>query len=96
MVSTDNPPQRYKKRKNPTVGAVRVFLLQQGKCYCVRNYKRILMRLTMKNGLTLDAPVTKEMSSVVGWGLRAVAVCVVLYGVAQLITAVTPLIDALK
>ncbi|WP_201282960.1 hypothetical protein [Serratia rhizosphaerae] len=42
------------------------------------------MRLTMKNGLMLDAPVTKEMSSAIGWVLRAVAVCVVLYGVAHL------------
>lgn len=50
----------------------------------------------MKNGLTLDAPVTKEISSAVGWVLRAVGVCTVLYGVAQLITAVTPLVEALK
>ncbi len=42
----------------------------------------------MKNGLTLDAPVTKEISSAVGWVLRAVAVCVVLYGVAHLVSAI--------
>lgn len=50
----------------------------------------------MKNGLTLDAPVTKEISTSVGWVLRAVAVCVVMYGIAQLITAITPVIEVLK
>ncbi|MCT4713264.1 hypothetical protein MUA04_24145 [Enterobacteriaceae bacterium H11S18] len=50
----------------------------------------------MKSNLTLDAPVTREISSAVGWVLRTVAVCVVLYGVAQLIAAVTPLVEALK
>ncbi|CAI1697085.1 hypothetical protein [Serratia quinivorans] len=38
----------------------------------------------MKNGLTLDAPVTKEISSAVGWVLRAV----VLYCVAHLVSAI--------
>ncbi len=27
------------------------------------NYKRILLRLTMKNGLEVDAPVTKDKRS---------------------------------
>ncbi|HCI6013078.1 TPA: hypothetical protein NPN82_000291 [Klebsiella quasipneumoniae subsp. similipneumoniae] len=52
------------------------------------NYKRILLRLTMKNGLEIDAPVTKEISSAAAWAIRAVAITVVLYGVARLIMAI--------
>jgi hypothetical protein len=84
------------KHKTPTRCERSGFFIETRKVFHVRNYKRILMRLTMKNGLTLDAPVTKEISSAVGWVLRAVGVCTVLYGVAQLITAVTPLVEALK
>lgn len=42
----------------------------------------------MKNGLTLDAPVTKEISSAVGWAIRVVAVTTLLYGVAHLLSVV--------
>lgn len=38
----------------------------------------------MKNGLEIDAPVTKEMA----WAIRAVALTVVLYGIARLIVAI--------
>jgi hypothetical protein len=62
----------------------------------MRQYKRILMRLTMKNGLTVDAPVTKEISAAVGYAIRAVAIATVMYGVANLISAIVPLISALK
>ncbi|EMO5715818.1 hypothetical protein RVW00_000753 [Enterobacter bugandensis] len=53
----------------------------------------------MKNGLSVDAPVTKEISVAVGWAIRAAALALVLsvllYGVANLITAITPLIKVL-
>ncbi|MRT11104.1 hypothetical protein GJV07_02215 [Enterobacteriaceae bacterium RIT711] len=55
-------------------------------------YKRILMRLTMKNGLTLDAPVTKEISSAVAWAIRVVALTFLLYGLTNFASAVIPLI----
>lgn len=42
----------------------------------------------MKNGLEIDAPVTKEISSAAAWAIRAVAITVVLYGVARLIMAI--------
>ncbi len=50
----------------------------------------------MKNGLTVDAPVTKEISAAVGYAIRAVAIATVMYGLANLISAVVPLISALK
>ncbi|ENK0986749.1 TPA: hypothetical protein ACU6JA_005496 [Salmonella enterica] len=42
----------------------------------------------MKNGLEIDAPVTKEISTATAWAIRAVAVTIVLYGIARLIVAV--------
>lgn len=54
----------------------------------MRKYKRILLRLTMKNGLEIDAPLTKEISSATAWAIRAVALTVVLYGIARLIVAI--------
>ncbi|EJR6806023.1 hypothetical protein O0R04_000992 [Salmonella enterica] len=42
----------------------------------------------MKNGLEIDTPVTKEISTATAWAIRAVAVTVVLYGIARLIVAV--------
>ncbi|EJZ7016850.1 hypothetical protein OIP56_005098 [Salmonella enterica] len=42
----------------------------------------------MKNGLEIDDPVTKEISTATAWAIRAVAVTVVLYGIARLIVAV--------
>lgn len=51
-------------------------------------YKRILLRLIMKNGLELEAPVTKEIGITTAWVIKAAAVCLVLYGVAQLVSAV--------
>jgi hypothetical protein len=40
--------------------------------------------------------ISKEVSSDTAWVLRAIAVYVVLYGIAHLISAVAPLIEALK
>ncbi|MEB6311711.1 hypothetical protein MXM22_26555, partial [Escherichia coli] len=34
-------------------------------------YKRILLRLTMKNGLELKAPVTSEISVATAWLIKA-------------------------
>ncbi|MGV2811703.1 hypothetical protein [Enterobacter cancerogenus] len=42
----------------------------------------------MKNGLEVDAPVTKEISLAAAWAIKAVALTVVLYGIARLIVAV--------
>ncbi|WP_346420452.1 hypothetical protein [Serratia marcescens] len=52
------------------------------------NYKRILLRLTMKNGLEVDAPVTRDISKAAAWAIRVFALTVLLYGVARLIVAV--------
>lgn len=46
----------------------------------------------MKNGLTLDAPVTKEISSAVAWAIRVVALTFLLYGLTNFASAVIPLI----
>lgn len=42
----------------------------------------------MKNGPETDAPLTKEISSATAWAIRAVALTVVLYGIARLIVAI--------
>ena len=84
------------KTKPRVLAHVGVFLYKQGMNSDMRNYKRILMRLTMKNGLSVDAPITKEISTAVGWAIRAVAVTVIMYGLAHLVTALIPLISALK
>ncbi|HEB0785135.1 TPA: hypothetical protein RY256_002586 [Salmonella enterica] len=42
----------------------------------------------MKNGLEIDAPVTTEISNATAWAIRAVALTVVLYGIARLIVAI--------
>ncbi|EBB9142148.1 hypothetical protein EH138_22915 [Salmonella enterica subsp. enterica serovar Eastbourne] len=57
----------------------------------MRKYKRILLRLTMKNGLEVDAPVTDEITGAVAFAIKWVAVGIavspVLYGLAKLIIA---------
>ncbi|EHZ8147761.1 hypothetical protein MLA66_003184 [Salmonella enterica] len=42
----------------------------------------------MKNGLEIDAPVTKEISNATAWAIRSVALTVVRYGIARLIVAI--------
>ena len=58
----------------------------------MEKYKRILFRLTMKNGLELKAPVTDDISRAVAfankWGAVGIAVSPILYGMAKLIIAV--------
>lgn len=50
----------------------------------------------MKNGLEVDAPVTKEISNATAWAIRALALTVFLYGVSKLLAAIAPLIVAMK
>ncbi|ENL5055623.1 hypothetical protein AB5G61_005629 [Escherichia coli] len=56
-------------------------------------YKRILLRLTMKNGLELKAPVTDDVSRALAFAIKWVAVAVgiavspMLYGLAKLVIA---------
>jgi hypothetical protein len=50
----------------------------------------------MKNGLEVDAPVTKEISAAAAWAIRAVALTVFLYGLSKLIAAVVPLVEVLR
>ncbi|HBA6943290.1 TPA: hypothetical protein J1W36_004535 [Escherichia coli] len=54
-------------------------------------YKRILLRLTMKNGLELKAPVTDDISGAVAFAIKWVAVGIavspMLYGLAKLVIA---------
>ncbi|HCL9828707.1 hypothetical protein [Escherichia coli] len=58
----------------------------------MRKYKPILLRLTMKNGLELKAPVTNDISRAVAFAIKWVAVGIavspILYGMAKLIIAV--------
>ncbi|EEV5779441.1 hypothetical protein P6O07_001849 [Escherichia coli] len=58
----------------------------------MRKYKPILLRLTMKNGLELKAPVTDDISRAVAFAIKWVAVDIavspILYGMAKLIIAV--------
>ncbi|MEN4050140.1 hypothetical protein P9A10_16070 [Serratia marcescens] len=42
----------------------------------------------MKNGLEVDAPVTRDISKAAAWAIRVFALTVLLYGVARLIVAV--------
>lgn len=42
----------------------------------------------MKNGLTVDAPVTKEISGAVAWAIKVVAVTTMIYGIAHLISVI--------
>lgn len=37
-------------------------------------YKRLFMRLTMKNGLEVDAPVTDEITGAVAFAIKWVAI----------------------
>ncbi|EAQ6363915.1 hypothetical protein DOH76_28540 [Salmonella enterica subsp. enterica serovar Oranienburg] len=57
----------------------------------VRKYKRILLRLTMKNGLEVNAPLNDEISGAVAFAIKWIAVGIaispVLYGLAKLIIA---------
>ncbi|EIS9097219.1 hypothetical protein L1O59_005397 [Salmonella enterica] len=57
----------------------------------MRKYKRILLRLTMKNGLEVNTPLNDEISSAVAFAIKWVAVGIaispVLYGLAKLIIA---------
>ncbi|EMG9443955.1 hypothetical protein V5268_005289 [Escherichia coli] len=78
------------KSKTPFVDRKRgfVFLTLNKARENMGKYKRILLRLTMKNGLEIDALVTKEISSATAWAIRVVAITVLLYGVARLITVV--------
>ncbi|KPH28850.1 hypothetical protein ACZ84_27965, partial [Escherichia coli] len=52
------------KSKTPFVGSKRgfVFLTLDKARENMEKYKRILLRLTMKNGLELKAPVTDDIS----------------------------------
>ncbi|EEC7407986.1 hypothetical protein D4L89_RS22185 [Escherichia coli] len=58
----------------------------------MRKYKPILLRLTMKNGLELKAPVTDDISRAVAFAIKWVAVGIavspIMYGMAKLIIAV--------
>ena len=55
----------------------------------MEKYKRILLRLTMKNGLELKAPVTDDISRALAFAIKWVAVGVavspMLYGLAKLV-----------
>ncbi len=76
-------------------------LLEQSGVFCfltlskarenMEKYKRILLRLTMKNGLELKAPVTDDISRAVAFAIKWVAVGIavspMLYGLAKLIVA---------
>ncbi|EPC4382739.1 hypothetical protein ACRZS8_004384 [Escherichia coli] len=57
----------------------------------MNKYKRILLRLNMKNGLELEALVTDSISGSVAFAIKWVAVGIavspVLYGLAKLIVA---------
>lgn len=46
----------------------------------------------MKNGLTVDAPVTRDISKAVAWAIRAIALTTMLYGIAHLASIVLPFI----
>ncbi|HHZ5492731.1 TPA: hypothetical protein ACWKRW_000905 [Escherichia coli] len=57
----------------------------------MRKYKLILLRLTMKNGLELKAPVTDDIRAVafaIKWVAVGIAVSPMLYGMAKLLIAV--------
>ncbi|AWN77887.1 hypothetical protein C6555_27560 [Escherichia coli] len=57
----------------------------------MEKYKRILLRLTMKNGLELKAPVTDDISRAqafaIKWVAVGIAVSPMLYGLAKLVIA---------
>lgn len=42
----------------------------------------------MKNGLELNAPVTREISIATAWLIKAAALCLSLYGIARLISVI--------
>lgn len=42
----------------------------------------------MKNGLEVEAPVTREIGIATAWVIKSAALCLTLYGIAQLISAV--------
>ena len=57
----------------------------------MEKYKRILLRLTMKNGPELKAPVTDDISRALAFAIKWVAVGIavspMLYGLAKLVIA---------
>ena len=81
------------KVKTPFVGTKRgfVFLTLSKARENMAKCKRILLRLTMKNGLELKAPVTDDISRALAFAIKWVAVGVavspMLYGLAKLVIA---------
>lgn len=81
------------KSKNPDCSRKRgfVFLTLHKARENMGKYKRILLRLTMKNGPELKAPVTDDISGAVAFAIKWVAVGVavspMLYGLAKLVIA---------
>ncbi|EDZ9931138.1 hypothetical protein GJ842_23330 [Salmonella enterica] len=54
----------------------------------MKKYRRMLLRLSIMKGIEVNAPVTKEISTATAWAIRAVALTIVLYGIARLIVAI--------
>ena len=81
------------KSKTPFVVRKRgfVFLTLSKARENMAKYKRILLRLTMKNGLELKAPVTDDVSRALAFAIKWVAVGIavfpMLYGLAKLVIA---------
>ncbi|EAO8774066.1 hypothetical protein CDJ04_06585 [Salmonella enterica] len=55
-------------------------------------YNRISVEANMKDGVKINAPATKDTGKAVNLVLKALALTIVLYGVAQIITAIAALV----
>lgn len=53
---------------------------------------RISVEVNVKDGIKIDAPVTKDTGKAVNMVLKALALTIVLYGVVQLIIAIAALV----
>ncbi|EBA9765706.1 hypothetical protein ID80_005074 [Salmonella enterica subsp. enterica serovar Ball] len=55
-------------------------------------YNRISVEANMKDGVKINAPATKDTGKAVNLVLKALALTIVLYGIAQIIIAIATLV----
>ncbi|EOC0701980.1 hypothetical protein ACIU3Q_005146 [Salmonella enterica subsp. enterica serovar Kokomlemle] len=58
----------------------------------VDKYNRISVEANMKDGVKINAPATKDTGKSVNLVLKALALTIVLYGIAQIIIAIATLV----
>ncbi|ELE1937068.1 hypothetical protein RDB90_005725, partial [Salmonella enterica] len=65
---------------------------QQGRLFPLKKNNRITVEVNMKDGLKIDAPASDKTGKSVDLVLKALALMIVLYGVAKIISAIALII----